>query len=66
MVTVVGVSRDAPGFRFSDVKDARVFLPTNLDAVNTSVVARVQGAPDLARQTLIDRLAGSIRPCATS
>ena len=56
MVTVVGVSRDAPGFRFSDVKDARVFLPTNLDARNTSVIARVHGDPDLARQTLIDRL----------
>jgi predicted permease len=56
MVTVVGVSRDVPGFRFSDVKDAGVFLPTSLEAAKTSVVARVQGDPDLARQILIDHL----------
>jgi predicted permease len=56
MVTVVGVSRDVPGFRFTDVKDAGVFLPTSLEVAKTSVVARVQGDPDLARQTLIDRL----------
>jgi len=56
MVTVVGVSRDVPGFRFTDVKDAGVFLPTSLEGSKTSVVARVQGDPDLARQTLIDRL----------
>jgi putative ABC transport system permease protein len=56
MVTVVGVSRDVPGFRFTDVKDAAVFLPTSLEAAKNSIVARVQGDPDLARQTLIDRL----------
>ena len=56
MVTVVGVSRDVPGFRFTDVKDADMFLPTSLEAPNTSVVARVNGDPDLARQTLIDHL----------
>src|SRR5262249_53710098 len=56
MVTVVGVSRDVPGFRITDVKDAGVFLPTNLDVAKTSVIARVQGAPDLARQALLDRL----------
>ena len=56
MVTVVGVSRGVPGFRFTDVKDAGVFLPTSLEVAKTSVVARVHGDPDLARQTLIDRL----------
>ena len=56
MVTVVGVSRDVAGFRFTDAKDAGVFLPTSLEVANTSVVARVQGDPDLARQTLIEHL----------
>ena len=56
MVTVVGVSRDVAGFRFTDVKEAGVFLPTSLDVPKTSVVARVQGDPDLARQTLLEHL----------
>ena len=55
-VTVVGVSRDVPGFRLSDVKDAGVFLPTSLDTAKTSIVARVKGDPSLARQALLDRL----------
>ena len=33
-----------------------VFLPTSVDAPKTSVVARVSGDPDLARQTLLDHL----------
>jgi predicted permease len=56
MVTVVGVSRDVPGFRITDIKEAGVFLPTRLEAAKTSVVARVHGDPDLARQTLLERL----------
>jgi hypothetical protein len=56
MVTVVGVARDVPGFRITDVKEAGVFLPTGLDAPKTSIVARVQGEPTLARQALLDRL----------
>ncbi len=56
IVTVIGVSRDVPGFRFTDVRDADVFVPAGRDAPNTSLVARVNGDPDLARQTLIDRL----------
>ena len=56
IVTVIGVSRDVPGFRLTDIKDAGVFLPTSLDGAKTSVVARVQGDPDLARQTLLDHL----------
>jgi predicted permease len=55
-VTVVGVARDVPGFRITSVKEAGVFLPTSLDIAQTSVVARVQGAPNLARDTLLDHL----------
>jgi predicted permease len=57
VVTVVGVARDVPGFRFTGVKDAGVFLPTAIDVARTSIVARVQGDPNLARQALLDRLA---------
>jgi len=56
MVTVVGVARDVPGLRITDVKEAGVFLPTGLDVAKTSIVARVQGDPNLARQALLDRL----------
>jgi predicted permease len=55
-VTVVGVARDVRGFRMTDVKEAGVFLPTALDATNTSVVARVQGQPNVTRQALLERL----------
>jgi predicted permease len=55
MVTVVGVSKDVAGFRITDVKEAGVFLPTGLEVEKTSVVARVQGDSNLARQTLLDR-----------
>jgi len=56
MVTVVGVVRDVPGLRFTGIKEAGVFLPTGLDVAKTSIVARVQGEPNLARQALLDRL----------
>ena len=56
MVTVIGVSKDVAGFRITDVKESDVFLPTSLERPNTSVVARVQGDPDLARQTLLEHL----------
>jgi hypothetical protein len=55
-VTVVGVARDVPGFRITDVKEAGVFLPTTVDVAGTSVVARVQGPPNLARETLLEHL----------
>jgi ABC-type antimicrobial peptide transport system permease subunit len=55
-VTVIGVARDVPGFRITDVKEAGVFLPTSLDVPKTSVIARVQGPPNLARETLLDHL----------
>jgi predicted permease len=56
IVTVVGVARDVPGFRFTDVRKTDVFVPAGLDAVNTSLVARVTGDPDVARQRLLDQL----------
>jgi len=54
MVTVIGVVRDVPGFRFTDVREPGVYLPTSLDMAKTSAIARVQGDPDLARQTLVE------------
>jgi predicted permease len=56
VVTVVGVSREVPGFRFTEVKDAGVFMPTSADAPKTAIVARVSGDSDLARQTILDHL----------
>jgi len=56
MVTVVGVARDVPGFRVTDIKEPGVFLATGLEVAKTSVVARVQGDPELARQTLVEHL----------
>jgi len=56
MVTVVGVSRDVTGFRFTGGKGSIVFLPTTLDVPKTRAMARVSGDPDLARQTLLDHL----------
>ena len=55
-VTVVGVSRDVAGFRFAGAKDAVVFVPTSLEVPKTLAVARVNGDPDRARQTLLDHL----------
>jgi predicted permease len=55
-VKVVGVARDVRGFRITDIKEAGVFLPTGLDVEKTSIVARVKGDPNLARQALIERL----------
>ena len=56
MVTVIGVSKDVAGFRFTDVREAGVFLPTTVEAPKTFLVARIQGDPDLARQALLERL----------
>jgi predicted permease len=54
--TVVGVSRDVPGFRFSEVKEANLFLPVHTGIAKTVLLARVQGDPDQVRRTLFDRL----------
>jgi predicted permease len=55
-VTVVGVAKDVAGFRVTDVREAGVFLPTSVGAPKTFLIARIQGDPDLARQTLLERL----------
>ncbi|HET6955824.1 MAG TPA: ABC transporter permease [Vicinamibacterales bacterium] len=55
-VTVIGVSKDAAGFRLTDVKEAGVFLPTTIETPKTVVVARIRGDADLARQALLERL----------
>lgn len=55
-VTVVGVAKDVPGFRITDVREAGVFLPTTIEAPKTFLVARIHGDPDVARNTLLDQL----------
>ena len=56
LVTVVGVSRDVAGFRFNDIKDAGIFLPTSVNAPKTFIAARVNGDSEIARRTLLDHL----------
>lgn len=56
LVTVVGISREVPGFRFADLRDANLFLPTSLAVAKTDIVARITGDPELARQTLTEHL----------
>jgi predicted permease len=54
--TVVGVVKDVAGFRFADVTEAGVYVPVSAAMPKTSLVARVHGDPELARQALLDRL----------
>jgi predicted permease len=56
LVTVVGVSRDVAGFRFTDGDDAGMFLPISVNAPDTSIAARVRGDADRARRTLLEQL----------
>jgi predicted permease len=56
LVTVVGVSHDVAGFRFTDIQATGIFLPTSVDAPNTSIAARVKGDAELSRQTILDHL----------
>lgn len=56
LVTVVGVSRDVAGFRITDNAEAGLFLPTNVNAPDTSIAVRVEGDSERARQTLLDHL----------
>jgi hypothetical protein len=56
LVTVVGVSRDVAGFRFIDTQEAGVFLPTNVNAPGTFVLARVNGQSELVHRALVERL----------
>ena len=55
--TVVGVVRDARiGAGDHDLVDAGVYVPLSADSSGASLVLRVHGDPDLARQGLIARL----------
>jgi hypothetical protein len=54
--TVVGVVRDVAGFRIAPFKQAVVYVPTSAAMPKTSLIARVHGDPELARQTLLNRL----------
>ncbi len=56
LVTVVGVSRDVAGFRFVDTQEAGLFLPTNVRAPRTAVVARVRGESEQVQRTLVEHL----------
>ena len=53
---VVGVARDVAGLRIAPFNKAVVYLPTSAAVPGTSLVARVHGDPELARQKLLDRL----------
>jgi predicted permease len=54
--TVVGVVRDVAGFRIAPLKEAVVYVPTTAAMPKTSLIARVHGDPELARQTILNRL----------
>ena len=54
--TVAGVVRDVAGFRIAPFKEAVVYVPTSAAMSRTSLIARVHGDPELARQTLLNRL----------
>ncbi len=54
--TVVGVVRDVAGLRIAPFKQAVVYAPTTAAMPRTSLIARVHGDPELARQALLNRL----------
>jgi putative ABC transport system permease protein len=54
--SVVGIARDVAGFRITDTKEAGVWLPISAAAAETSLIVRVHGDPERARQLLLDRL----------
>lgn len=56
IVTVVGVSREVPGFRFVDVDDPGMFLPVSINGPKTAIVARFTGDAEIARRAVVDHL----------
>ena len=54
--TVAGVVRDVAGLRIAPFNKAVVYVPTSAAMPRTLLVARVHGDPELARQTLLNRL----------
>ena len=55
-VTVAGVVRDVAGLRIAPFDAAVVYLPASAEMPRTSLIARVHGDPELARQALLNRL----------
>jgi predicted permease len=64
--TVVGVVKDVRGFRIAPLDTPVVYLPTNPDTPGTALVARVQGDPERATETLTTKLAEIDPNMATS
>jgi len=54
--TVAGVVKDVAGLRIAHFDKAVVYVPTSAAMPGTSLIARVRGDPELARQTLVNRL----------
>jgi predicted permease len=54
--TVAGVVRDVAGLRIMPLSPAAVYVPTSADTPGTSLIARVHGNPEVARQRLLNRL----------
>ena len=54
--TVAGVVRDVAGLRIMPLSPAVVYVPTSADTPKTSLIVRVRGNPEQARQRLVDRL----------
>jgi predicted permease len=54
--SVVGVARNVAGFRIAPSNEAVVYVPTSAMTPHTSLVARVRGDAEQARQTLLNRL----------
>jgi hypothetical protein len=53
---VVGVVRDVTGLRIAPFKKGVVYVPASATMPATSLVARVHGDPELARQALLNRV----------
>jgi predicted permease len=53
---VVGVVRDVSGLRIAPFKKGVVYVPASATMPATSLVARVHGDPELARQALLNRV----------
>jgi predicted permease len=53
---VVGVVRDVAGLRIAPFRKAIVYVPASASTPRTALFARVHGDPELARQTLLNRL----------
>jgi predicted permease len=54
--TVVGVVSDVAGLRIAPFQKAVVYVPASTAMAQTSLIARVHGDPELARQALLTRL----------